>query len=65
MKVRRRVQLTIFISFHISFAVIPLELPDIKKQGHLETWTSSFSSAAMAKVTGGCPFAVLKDHNWV
>lgn len=44
----------------MSSAVMPWELPDIKKQGHLETWTSAVSSAAMAKVTGGCPFAVLK-----
>jgi hypothetical protein len=52
--------ITFFISFHISLAVIPSDLPDIKKQGHSETWTSAVSSAAMAKVTGGRPFAVLE-----
>lgn len=42
--------------------MMPWESPDITKQGHFEIWTSAVSSAAMAKVTGGCPFAVLKDH---
>ena len=50
---------TFFISCHISLALIPRELPDIKKQGHSETWTSLVSFAAMAKVSGGCPLAVL------
>ena len=43
----------------MSLAVMPWESPEIKKQGHSETWTPSVSSAAIAKVTGACSFAVL------
>lgn len=53
--------LTSLISCHISFAVIVWKFPDIKKQGHSDTWTTSVSLAAMAKVSGGCPFAVLNS----
>lgn len=40
-------------------------VPETKKLGHVETRTSSVSFAAIAYVTGGCPFAVLQDklHN--
>ncbi|CAK9182791.1 unnamed protein product, partial [Ilex paraguariensis] len=54
-----RAGLTSLISCHMSFAVIVEEDPDIKKQGHSEIWTSSVPLAAMQKVTGWCPFAVL------
>ena len=52
-------QQTSFISCHISFAVMPCEFPDIKKQGHSEIRTASVSCAAIAKVTGGSPSVVL------
>lgn len=45
----------------MSFAVMPEEFPDIKKEGHSETCTSFVSSAATAKVTGGSPFALLNQ----
>lgn len=54
---------TLLTSSHISFALTPWEFPDITKQGHSETWTSSVSCAAIAKVTSGCPFAVLEWYN--
>lgn len=51
--------LTSFISFHISFAVMPWELPDTTKHGHSETRTADVSSAAIANVTEGSSLAVL------
>ena len=57
----REDQLTSLISRQMSFAVIPWEFPDTKKQGQLDIWTSGVSSEAMAKVTGGCLFAVLNN----
>lgn len=53
---------TSFISCHISLAEIPWEFPAITKQGHSETRTTSVSSAEIAKVTEGCPFAVLQKE---
>lgn len=50
---------TSFISFHMSFAVMPEEFPDTTKQGHSETRTSLVFSAAIAKVTGESPLAIL------
>lgn len=50
---------TFFTSFHMSLAVNPPEFPDITKWGHSETWTSPVACAAIANVTGDCPFAVL------
>lgn len=38
---------------------MPGEFPDITKQGHSETRTSFVSSAAIANVTEGSPFALL------
>lgn len=43
----------------MSFAVMPGEFPDTTKQGHSETRTSLVFSAAIAKVTGESPLAVL------
>ena len=50
---------TFLISSHISLAVKPFVFPEMEKQGHSETWTLVVSWAAIANVTGDCPFAVL------
>lgn len=55
---------TFFISSHMSLAVNSFEFPDNRKYGHSETWTSAVSWAAIAKVTGDCPFAVLHLYVW-
>lgn len=58
-----REHLTCLISSHTSVAVIICEVPDIEKDGHSDTWTSSVSWAEIAKVTGGRPFTVLNKYN--
>lgn len=59
---KREGYLTFLISCHMSLAVMPWESPEIKKQGHSETWTPSVSCAAIAKVTGGWSFTALKIY---
>lgn len=49
---------TLTIVFHIAFAVVQLP-SDNPKHGRTVTFTFCVSHAAIAKVTGGFPFAVL------